>query len=150
MNNELNNILFLLEEFLGKSKNGIDDNTQIQFNCPCCSMEKGMEHGDGKYNLEVNIRKNIFKCWVCGETNNMSGKISKLIKEYGNNDILKRYRNELYQIRQSKLYEYRFNKDDFKDDEYNDNFIQFPKGFSSISIKDKNCAKAIELSLIHI
>ena len=105
MLNELKNIETLLESFLGKSKNGMSNDTQIQFNCPMCSIEKGLYDGDGKHNLEVNIKKNIFKCWVCGETNEMSGKISKLIKMFGNESILQQYRAELYAIRQSKLYE---------------------------------------------
>lgn len=41
MLNELKNIETLLESFLGKSKNGMSDDTQIQFNCPMCSIEKG-------------------------------------------------------------------------------------------------------------
>lgn len=134
MLNELTNIELLLESFLGKSKKGMTDDTQIQFNCPMCSIEKGLYDGDGKHNLEINIKKNRFKCWVCGETNEMSGKISKLIKMFGNNTILQQYRTELHSIRQSKLYELKFDKTDFTDDEdlYDEMLLSLPEGFSSL------------------
>ena len=146
MLNELKNIETLLESFLGKSKNGMSDDTQIQFNCKMCSIEKGFYDGDGKHNLEVNIKKNIFKCWVCGETNEMSGKISKLIKMFGNESILQQYRAELYAIRQSKLYELKFNKTDFIDDDeiYDDILISLPDGFTPLKNKDYYSSDALK------
>lgn len=144
MLNELKNIEILLESFLGKSKKGLTDDTQIQFNCPMCSVEKGLHDGDGKYNLEINIKQNIFKCWVCGDINEMSGKISKLIKMFGNSSILERYRTELYSIRQSKLYELKFDKTDFIDDEfYNDEIISLPDGFRQLKNKDYYSKEAL-------
>jgi DNA primase len=50
-----------------------------------------MINGDGKGNLEINYNKGVFKCWVCKDTNDMSGTISKLINRYGNPKILKDY-----------------------------------------------------------
>lgn len=145
MLNELRNIEALLESFLGKSKKGMGDDTQIQFNCPMCSIEKGLYDGDGKHNLEVNIQKNIFKCWVCGDTNEMSGKISKLIKMFGNETILQQYRAELYSIRQSKLYELKFNKTDFTDEDfYDDILISLPDGFKPITKNDYNAKNVLE------
>lgn len=51
-----------------------------------------MPEGDGKGNLEINYKKDVFKCWVCKDTNNMSGTIVKLIKKYGNAKHLKDYK----------------------------------------------------------
>lgn len=146
MLNELKNIETLLESFLGKSKNGISEDTQLQFNCPMCSIEKGLYDGDGKHNLEVNIKRNIFKCWVCGETNEMSGRISKLIRMFGNESILQQYRAELYAIRQSKLYELKFDKTDFTDDDeiFDDILISLPDGFIPLKNKDSYSRDALK------
>lgn len=54
---------------------------QIQICCPKCS-EYDYEESDGKYNLEINTRKRIFKCWKCDDPK-FSGSLGKLIKLYG-------------------------------------------------------------------
>ena len=46
----------------------------------------------------------------------MHGSIIKLIKLYGNETILKEYKDTIYAFRQSKLYDISFTKDDFKID----------------------------------
>lgn len=51
-----------------------------------------MPEGDGKGNLELNYYKDVFNCWVCKDTNDMHGSITKLIKRFGNNKILSNYR----------------------------------------------------------
>ena len=51
-----------------------------------------MFNGDGKGNLEVNYHKDVYKCWVCKDTNDMHGSISNLIKRYGNDKNLKEYK----------------------------------------------------------
>lgn len=139
---ELTNIATLLESFLGDSKKGIGDDTQMQFNCPMCASEKGMFKGDGKYNLEVNIKKNVFKCWSCGDTHNMSGRISKLIRMFGNENILNEYKRELYQIRQSKLYELKFLKTDFNDEDDEYEYLSLPDGFRRLSKDDAFASEA--------
>lgn len=75
-------IVNVLESFLGDNRKLNEETGQIQFDCPACSHEKGMVEGDGKGNLEVNYHRNVFKCWVCGDTNNMKGSIMKLLKKY--------------------------------------------------------------------
>lgn len=55
-------------------------------------MDKGMPQGDGKGNLELNYHKDVFKCWVCKDTNDMYGSITRLIKRYGTPKNLKDYR----------------------------------------------------------
>jgi len=84
-------IVDLLENFLGKPKKHNETKGQIAFDCPACAIEKGMPQGDGKGNLEVNYNKGIFRCWSCMHTNNMHGFIPKLIKRFGNKDILTEY-----------------------------------------------------------
>jgi len=83
-------LVSLFEDFLGESKKHNDTTGQVAFDCPSCAAEKGVD-SDDKGNLEVNYNKNVFKCWACAETNNMHGVIPKLIKRYGNKEILKTY-----------------------------------------------------------
>jgi DNA primase len=85
-------IASILESFLGESRKHNESTGQISFDCPACSADKDMPEGDGKGNLEINYQKDVFKCWVCKDTNNMSGSVIKLIKKYGNNKNLKDYR----------------------------------------------------------
>lgn len=123
----------ILASFLGESKNGYDQNCdQYQFNCPCCAQEKGV-NSDNKFNLEVNFRLGKYHCWACGDTNNTKGFISKLIKNYGNSTLLNEYREEINNIKQSKLYQL----DCFKDEEFifEEDYIILPKGFKKINLK---------------
>jgi DNA primase len=82
----------ILESFLGDIRKHNEGTGQISFDCPACSADKGMPEGDGKGNLEINYHKDVFKCWVCKDTHNMSGSVVKLIKKYGNNKHLKDYK----------------------------------------------------------
>ena len=82
----------ILESFLGDCRKHNEATGQISFDCPACSSDKGMPEGDGKGNLEINYNKDVFKCWVCKDNNNMSGSITKLIRKYGNSKNLKDYK----------------------------------------------------------
>ncbi len=85
-------IIEILEDILGDYKVHNDYKGQMSFDCPVCSYEiKGLDHGDGKGNLEVNYRYNVYKCWACGETNETHGSIHKLIKKYGTPRHIKKY-----------------------------------------------------------
>jgi DNA primase len=85
-------IASILESFLGDHRKHNEHTGQISFDCPACSADKDMPEGDGKGNLEINYHKDVFKCWVCKDTNNMYGSIPKLIKKYGTNKNLKDYK----------------------------------------------------------
>ena len=85
-------ITSILESFLGDYRKHNEDTGQISFDCPACSEDKGMLQGDGKGNLEVNYQKDVFKCWVCKDTNDMHGSVSRLIKRYGSPQNLKDYK----------------------------------------------------------
>ena len=79
------NLLFdIITEILGQPRKENKTKMQFAFDCPVCSAEKDMPQGDGKGNLEINYSQNVFKCWACGETNNMQGSVIKLLKRYGN------------------------------------------------------------------
>jgi hypothetical protein len=124
---ELDTLLDILESFLGESKNGIDDNGQVQFNCPSCSEDSDMPDGDGKFNLEVNILNGKYRCWRCEYTNDMSGKLSNLIKKYGSDDILYKFKEEIKNIKKSKEYELHFVQEDLSFDDNEDIVISFPE-----------------------
>lgn len=85
-------VIEILEDILGDYKLHNDYKGQISFDCPVCSQEiKGLDQGDGKGNLEVNYKYNVFKCWVCAESHETHGSIHRLIKRFGNPRQLKKY-----------------------------------------------------------
>lgn len=144
--NEFNTILKLLESFLGQSYKGLTDDLQCQFDCPVCSMNKGLYEGDGKHNLEVNLQKLKFNCWVCGQTDETYGSISKLIKMFGSYDVLIEYKEIIQSIKQTKLYELKFNTNDFidTDEEFlQDSGILLPYGFKPLNENDYFSKNAI-------
>lgn len=99
----------LMASFLGDPKNDITNEGQLQFPCPRCIEEKGTRE-ISKYNLEVNIFKG-FQCWsCCSMDDEMKGSISKLIKLYGNNEILKEYHDLIISMRNEPLYQIHFEK----------------------------------------
>jgi DNA primase len=85
-------VIDILEDIFGNHKLHNDYRGQISFDCPVCSYEiKGLEHGDGKGNLEINYKHNVYKCWVCKESHDTYGSLHKLIKKYGNPRQYKKY-----------------------------------------------------------
>lgn len=81
----------ILEGVFGDVRKHNEETGQAAFDCPACSAEKGLIDGDGKGNLEINYKKNVFKCWSCQETNNMHGSVLKLLNKYGNKNAIKNY-----------------------------------------------------------
>jgi Zn-finger nucleic acid-binding protein len=89
---DYSSIIGILEDIFGDYRFHNDYKGQISFDCPVCSYDiKGLECGDGKSNLEINYKHNVFKCWVCSETHDTHGSLYKLIKRYGNPKQLKKY-----------------------------------------------------------
>jgi len=85
-------VINILEDIFGDYKFHNDYRGQISFDCPVCSYDiKGLEHGDGKGNLEINYKHNVYKCWVCAESHETHGSLFKLIKKYGTSKQLKKY-----------------------------------------------------------
>ena len=82
----------ILEDIFGDYKNHNDYKCQVSFDCPVCSYDiKGLDHGDGKGNLEINYKYGVYKCWSCAESHDTHGSIYKLIKKYGTPKHLKNY-----------------------------------------------------------
>ena len=62
--------------------NGLYASEQIQVNCPRCQEKDGLPHPDGKFNLEINTAKRMFRCWKC-EDPKFSGSLGRLIRTFG-------------------------------------------------------------------
>jgi len=85
-------VIDILEDIFGDYKMHNDYRGQISFDCPVCSYDiKGLDQGDGKGNLEINYKHNVYKCWVCAESHETHGSLFKLIKKYGTSKQLKKY-----------------------------------------------------------
>ena len=130
----------IVENILGSPRR--DNEGWREYNCPYCAQEKGVE-SDGKYNLAVNYGEDMktrpfFHCWRCGT----SGKLSKLIKDFGNRSDLSKYYNELKNIKSSLLYQFNFgnNFGDFQIE----NTVTLPKDYRKIDENDKYAKDAIE------
>lgn len=66
---------------------------QFQVDCPRCAELGGLSGSDGKFNLEINFAKRVYRCWKC-ESPSFSGSLGKLIRLYGSNsdyDLYKSY-----------------------------------------------------------
>ena len=96
-------LITLLTSFLGNY--GKHCGEWYSFNCPCCAEISGVEC-DNKHNLEINIQpdKLIFHCWKCGDTNNMKGKLSNLIKRYGGNIVYNEYKDIINEYKSTQLF----------------------------------------------
>lgn len=114
----------ILESVLGNPRKHNHGAGQIAFDCPTCSEEKGMPQGDGKGNLEVNYKKNVYRCWACSGTNGTHGNLFKLIKTYGSKKDLEDYKLLLPSL-------------DFDDDNYVNKIVpvdlKLPEGYKKLS-----------------
>ena len=64
--------------------NGYLQSEQLQVNCPRCQERDGLSQPDGKFNLEINTAKRMFRCWKCEEPK-FSGSLGRLVRIFGNN-----------------------------------------------------------------
>ena len=131
-------IEYILTDILGESRRGFSDDLQAQFNCPCCADNNGGVP-DGKYNLEVNLLKQVYMCWKCAYTDGTSGSLLKLVRQYGTPAQYQEYKAEVYAIKESKLYDINlYSGDTFNtEEEYG---VIYPKTFHKINLstlKDK-------------
>ena len=144
--NEIYKLKSLLDSFLGESRKELDESYQLQYSCPRCRENKGVSE-DRKKNLEINIKLNCYQCWACGQYDDeMHGSIIKLIKLYGNETILREYKETIYSLRQSKLYEVSFDKNDFNIDTtvFERETVKLPSNFKKFNREAYNASKAIE------
>ena len=71
---------------------GLNESEQLQVNCPRCQERDGLLYPDGKYNLEINTAKRVFRCWKCDEPK-FSGSLGRLIKIFGSNSDYQVYKS---------------------------------------------------------
>lgn len=121
----------ILKNIFGEIKNYQQSN-QIQVCCPRCQQRDGLDISDGKFNLEINTEKKVFRCWKCDEPR-FSGSLGKLIREFGT-----RIDYELYKSFASSGV-------NFTDNEYDDVIISLPKEmiyFSNMDVRNKEHVEA--------
>lgn len=143
---EIHKLKNILDSFLGESKKELDETYQLQYPCPRCIEDKGNKEAN-KFNLEISLSKQLFNCWSCSNIHDeMHGSILKLIKIYGNDSILKEYKETIYQLRQSKLYQVSFSKDDFNIDTtiFERETVKLPQNFKKFNINSYNPQKALD------
>lgn len=93
----------LLRDFLGDEKQHYSSKGQVSFNCPVCDDDRN------KGNLEVNYFSHVFKCWSCGESNEMKGHLGKLFDKFANKKQKKLYKllrpeeNKVKEVKKPKL-----------------------------------------------
>ena len=137
----------ILDSFLGRSKNELTESYQLQYSCPRCRELKGTSE-NRKFNLECNLRLGVFKCWSCSShDDDMHGSLKRLIKLYGNEDVYEAYKETIYSLRQSKLFELNFNKEDFNIDKslnVIDKEFELPSSFTLFNKNGFNNKKALD------
>ena len=117
MSDEIEVLVELLTDVLGKPHQHYESKGQISFDCPVCSDEKGLDHGDGKGNLEINYGKHVYKCWSCGETYGTQGPLGKLFDKFGSK-------------KQKKLYEL-IKPEELKKEDIRRPKLRLPEGYTS-------------------
>lgn len=122
MTDEVEVLVELLTEVLGDPHQHYESKGQISFDCPVCAEEKGLDHGDGKGNLEINYGKHVYKCWSCGETHGTHGPLGKLFDQYASKQ-------------QKKVYNL-IKPEELKKEEIRRPKLRLPEGFTTF--KDSN------------
>jgi hypothetical protein len=82
----------IIENIFGDVK-GLNVSSQLQVNCVRCQEREGLSVPDGKFNLEINTAKRLFRCWKC-DAPPFSGSLGRLIRTFGTQvdyDVYKSY-----------------------------------------------------------
>lgn len=117
----------IIDSIFNGDVKGIGESEQLQTSCPKCQQRDGLSTSDNKYNLEINTKKRVFRCWKC-ESPRFSGTLGRLIKIYGNSGDY-----ELYNSYAGSIVDY---SDD--DDEKDYGFVELPSDFILFSNMDIN------------
>lgn len=88
----MKSILVLLNEMFGFPRHYSANSVELEYICPHKTCDAGKTR---KYNLQVNIQKNVFHCWACGYkgygvVEGINGKLPKLINDWAT-DSQKQY-----------------------------------------------------------
>ena len=150
MIHELEKLYAILASFLGEAKNGFSEhNLELEFPCPCCIDREG--NGEArKYNLAVNLQKQVFQCWKCSSMGEpMKGSIVKLIRLYGNEELLEQYKEIIRSIHESELYKLHFSDKDFNIDTsiVTKEDLKFPDSFQYFDRNKTNYRPALKYLL---
>jgi hypothetical protein len=89
----------IFKRTFGEVKN--EGREQIQVNCPRCQERDYLPDPDGKFNLEINLERNVFRCWKCDDPKFSGKDLTYLIKVYGSKDDLedfKQVRQDYFQL----------------------------------------------------
>jgi DNA primase len=87
MEEEIEVLLELIEDVLGEPKKVYETKHQYGYDCPNCMDMKGLDKGDNKGNLEINLSKFVYHCWSCG----ISGPLGRVFDDYGTKEQKKVY-----------------------------------------------------------
>lgn len=111
----------LFRDLFGEERQHYESKSQIAFNCPSCDEDRN------KGNLEINYHEHVFKCWSCGDVNEMKGHLGKLIDQYANK-------------KQKKIYSI-FKPEEIKVKEVKKTKLKLPEGYTKF--KDSSSAYPI-------
>lgn len=128
--NQYSELSSIFRRIFSEVKN--EGNAQIQVNCPRCRDRDGLDEYDGKFNLEVNFEKNMFRCWKCDDPKYSGKSIIPLLKEHGNKDDIEEYK----QI-QVDYFEYGFGDEEEKQ-EIKELVVTLPDEFIPFTSIDVN------------
>lgn len=117
MTEEVQVLVELLTDVLGKPKQHYESKGQISFDCPVCADEKGLDKGDGKGNLEINYGRHLYKCWSCSETHGTHGPLGKLFDQFATK-------------KQKKVYNL-IKPEEFKAKDVYKPKLKFPEGYTT-------------------
>lgn len=115
---EVEVLLELVEDVLGHPKKVYDSKHQYGYDCPNCMNIKGLDNGDNKGNLEINLNKFVYHCWSCG----VSGPLGKLFDDFGTK-------------KQKKVYNL-IKPEELKQEEAKKTILRLPEGYTTF--KDSN------------
>lgn len=136
---EFERLYNIFEFMLGESKSGYcERQMQYQFPCPHCIEKYGQQEAF-KYNLEVSFSNGgVYNCWKCSSEGDdtMHGSIKKLIRLFGNGDLLQEYLNIIRSIKDSKLY--RLDLNDFDTSIIEREALRLPSSFKLFKKDGKN------------
>ncbi|MBP5725124.1 MAG: hypothetical protein J6X18_16315 [Bacteroidales bacterium] len=137
----LDEIKDIVETVLGEPRRSFaGSGGWFEYNCPNCADENGGSP-DGKFNLALNYEHGAFcHCWRCG----WSGKISKLLKHYGNKDLLGRYLDCVKDIIESRYYEIQNGDIRLEDVSELNNELKLPEHISSLYDGTEHAAQALK------
>lgn len=81
----------IIENIFG-DVNGLLQSEQLQVCCPRCQEREGLSYPDGKFNLEINTAKRMFRCWKCEEPR-FSGSLGRLVRTFGGSADYEMYKS---------------------------------------------------------